>query len=304
MSQKKRPTRRDFLKTAGAGAGAAFGVPFIITSSALGNSERPAASDRIVMGGIGIGNMGRGDQWGYLNRKDVQYVAMCDVREEVRTRSKATIDGHYRNQRLQDLQRFSRAARPARYRRGPHRHARSLARDHHDRGLPQRQRRLLPEARNAHAAGRAADDRRGPAVRPRRLRRQPARARRLSQVGRSGLGGRIRHDQVDQRQRRAASQALQPAARRDGGKDRLGHVARPGPLGPVQLEALQRQLLHQRRELAFVQRLFGRRHDRLGRPSLRRGDLHLRRPRAAARGSDLSRRQRGPLSSTTAIPTA
>ncbi len=49
------------------------------------------------MGGIGIGNMGRGDQWGYLNRKDVQYVAMCDVREEVRTRSKATIDGHYRN---------------------------------------------------------------------------------------------------------------------------------------------------------------------------------------------------------------
>src|SRR6202034_4021831 len=95
MSQKKRPTRREFLKTAGAGAGAAFGVPFIITSSALGNSERPAASDRIVMGGIGIGNMGRGDQWGYLNRKDVQYVAMCDVREEVRSRSKATIDGHY-----------------------------------------------------------------------------------------------------------------------------------------------------------------------------------------------------------------
>jgi hypothetical protein len=97
MSQNKRPTRREFLKTTGAGAGAAFGVPFIITSSALGNSERPAASDRIVMGGIGIGNMGRGDQWGYLNRKDVQYVAMCDVRDEVRQRSKASIDEHYRN---------------------------------------------------------------------------------------------------------------------------------------------------------------------------------------------------------------
>ncbi|HXY36911.1 MAG TPA: Gfo/Idh/MocA family oxidoreductase, partial [Planctomycetaceae bacterium] len=97
MSQKKRSTRRDFLKTATAGAGAAFGVPYIITSAALGNSSRPAASDRIVMGGIGIGNMGRGDQSGYLNRKDVQYVAMCDVRDEVRQRSKATIDEHYGN---------------------------------------------------------------------------------------------------------------------------------------------------------------------------------------------------------------
>ena len=85
MSVKKKPTRRQFLKT----AGAAFGVPYIITSAALGNSQRPAASDRIVMGGIGIGNMGRGDQWGFLHRKDVQYVAMCDVREEVRQRSKA-----------------------------------------------------------------------------------------------------------------------------------------------------------------------------------------------------------------------
>src|ERR1700733_3582663 len=96
MSHKKQ-TRRDFLKTTGVGAGAAFGVPFIITSGALGNSERPAASDRIVMGGIGIGNMGSGDQSGYVNRKDVQYVAMCDVREAVRRRSKAAIDRHYGN---------------------------------------------------------------------------------------------------------------------------------------------------------------------------------------------------------------
>ena len=60
--------------------GAAFGVPYVITSAALGNSERPAASDRIVMGGIGIGNMGRGDQGAFLGRKDVQYVALSDVR--------------------------------------------------------------------------------------------------------------------------------------------------------------------------------------------------------------------------------
>src|SRR6476660_261188 len=93
MTLSKRPTRRDFLKT----TGAAFGVPFIITSSALGNSERPPASDRIVMGGIGIGNMGRSDQGAFLGRKDVQYVAMSDVREEVRQTSKARIDEHYGN---------------------------------------------------------------------------------------------------------------------------------------------------------------------------------------------------------------
>jgi hypothetical protein len=53
MSVIKKPSRRDFMKT----TGATFGVPYVITSAALGNSERPAASDRIVMGGIGIGNM-------------------------------------------------------------------------------------------------------------------------------------------------------------------------------------------------------------------------------------------------------
>ena len=49
-----------------------------------------------------------------------------------------------------------------------------------DRSLPQRQRRLLPEARNAHAPRRALDDRSRPALWPRRFRRQPARDGRLS----------------------------------------------------------------------------------------------------------------------------
>src|SRR4029079_19637075 len=92
-STRKKSTRRSFLKT----TTAAFGVPFIITSSALGNAERPAASDRIVMAGIGIGNMGRGDQGAFLGRKDVQYVAVCDVREEVRNKAKAGADKHYGN---------------------------------------------------------------------------------------------------------------------------------------------------------------------------------------------------------------
>src|SRR5687768_10807658 len=49
MGKKHLPSRREFLQT----AGAAIAVPYVITSAALGNQERAAASDRIVMGGIG-----------------------------------------------------------------------------------------------------------------------------------------------------------------------------------------------------------------------------------------------------------
>jgi hypothetical protein len=73
-------SRRDFMKT----ASAAIAVPYIITSSALGSADRAPASDRIVMGGIGIGNMGSGDLGAFLGRGDVQYVAVCDVRKPMR----------------------------------------------------------------------------------------------------------------------------------------------------------------------------------------------------------------------------
>jgi hypothetical protein len=93
MRKKGRPTRRDFMKTA-AGVVAA---PYIITSSALGDENRPPASDRIVMAGIGIGNMGRGDQGAFLGRGDVQYVAVCDVRKSFRDQAKDKVDAKYQN---------------------------------------------------------------------------------------------------------------------------------------------------------------------------------------------------------------
>jgi hypothetical protein len=53
------------------------------------------------MGGIGIGNMGRGDQNAFLNRGDVQYVAASDVRNGVREQAKAKVDGHYESRDCQ-----------------------------------------------------------------------------------------------------------------------------------------------------------------------------------------------------------
>lgn len=93
MPNRQKASRREFIKT----ASAAIAVPYIITSTALGNQDRAPASDRIVMGGIGIGNMGNGDQGSFLGRGDVQYVATCDVRKGVREGSKNRVDGHYKN---------------------------------------------------------------------------------------------------------------------------------------------------------------------------------------------------------------
>lgn len=90
-------TRRHFLKSAGS-ATAAVAIPTIIPSSALGKDGAVAPSERIVMGGIGIGNQGRNDLGGFLGQKEVQYVAVCDVRRSVRDQSKGRVDGHYKNQ--------------------------------------------------------------------------------------------------------------------------------------------------------------------------------------------------------------
>ncbi len=85
-------TRRQFLKTA-----AAVSLPYVLTSTALGAGDRPAASERIVMGGIGIGNMGSGDLGAFLGRSDVQYVAVCDAKRGVREGAKGRVDGRYGN---------------------------------------------------------------------------------------------------------------------------------------------------------------------------------------------------------------
>ena len=78
MGHRPPPNRREFLQT----AGAAIAVPYVITSSALGNAEVPPASDRIVMGGIGIGNQGSNDQGDFLKRN------RCAVRRRVRRAQK------------------------------------------------------------------------------------------------------------------------------------------------------------------------------------------------------------------------
>ena len=57
---KQRWGRRQFLTRAIAAGAAAATAPYVITSAALGNAEKPPASDRIPVGFVGLGGHGIG----------------------------------------------------------------------------------------------------------------------------------------------------------------------------------------------------------------------------------------------------
>ena len=92
-----RFNRRRFLATA-ARAGALLAVPQVIRSSALGRDGAVAPGERLVLGGIGIGNRGSYDLDCFLQEPDVQFVAISDVRAERREAAKRTVDTRYGNQ--------------------------------------------------------------------------------------------------------------------------------------------------------------------------------------------------------------
>ena len=76
----ERSDRRQFLRQAAAAAGGMATAPYAITSAALGNAEKPPASDRIAMGFIGVGGHGIGRNLRmFLAQADAEPVALCDV---------------------------------------------------------------------------------------------------------------------------------------------------------------------------------------------------------------------------------
>ena len=88
----KSRNRRDFLKTSMV-AGAAIAVPTFVPSSALGLGGAVAPSDRIVLGGLGIGPRGTTDLKCFLKNPDVQFVAVADLQQTRREAVKTLVDG-------------------------------------------------------------------------------------------------------------------------------------------------------------------------------------------------------------------
>ena len=89
-----RFTRRHFIRSASVAAAAPFILP-----SAVWSAETPP-SERLTLGCIGIGTQGRGLMGGFLGRKDVQVVAVCDVDTNRRENGKKMVEEAYTKQKL------------------------------------------------------------------------------------------------------------------------------------------------------------------------------------------------------------
>jgi hypothetical protein len=96
MNSSTRISRRRCLQRA-AVAGSAIVVPTIVPASALGRGGLVAPSERIILGGIGIGSRGEFDLDWMLHERDVQFVAVCDVRKVRREHVKNLVDKKYGN---------------------------------------------------------------------------------------------------------------------------------------------------------------------------------------------------------------
>ena len=89
-------TRRTFLKSVGAVA-----LPMIVPATVLGRGGRVAPSERIILGGIGIGNRGTHDLNWMLPESDVQFVATCDPQRSRAEKVKNLVDTRYGNKDCQ-----------------------------------------------------------------------------------------------------------------------------------------------------------------------------------------------------------
>ena len=83
--------RRQFFQRAAAAAV----FPALIPAAALGRGDRPAPSNRITVGCIGVGRMGMGDLRDFMNRGEVQVLAACDVDVHRAAAAKEAVEKHY-----------------------------------------------------------------------------------------------------------------------------------------------------------------------------------------------------------------
>src|SRR5207302_182479 len=92
------------LRRTSAAIGAAVAAPSIVPAAVLGRRGLVPPSERVTMGFIGVGGQGGGHllggAWtyvtgGYAGRKDVQVLAVCDVRQERREGRTQQVNDNY-----------------------------------------------------------------------------------------------------------------------------------------------------------------------------------------------------------------
>jgi len=99
---KSKLTRRSFVKGVAA-VSTAIALPTFIPASALGLEEgKPAPSERLTMGFIGIGKQSSGHLNRYSGRPDCVVLAVCDVHGGRRDRAKNAVEEKYKKLERKD----------------------------------------------------------------------------------------------------------------------------------------------------------------------------------------------------------
>lgn len=81
MKNPSTPNRRQFLKSSLFASGAVIAGPQIVRAETLGNENKAGANSRIGMGFIGMGLISDGHVRSFPGMKNVQPIAVCDLRE-------------------------------------------------------------------------------------------------------------------------------------------------------------------------------------------------------------------------------
>ncbi len=92
MASRRLIPRRSFLKRAALAASAGGAFPFVVPARVLGRGGALAPSERTTMGFIGLGTMGSNDMNTFLGLPEVQVVAVCDVKRNVREAAQARVE--------------------------------------------------------------------------------------------------------------------------------------------------------------------------------------------------------------------
>ncbi len=93
MSKSNEVSRRSFIrKTAAAGA-AGVAIPYFVSANVLGRNGNVGANDKIQLGLIGAGGMGRGNLRNCTKSDDVAVIGICDVWKERRDAAITEHDG-------------------------------------------------------------------------------------------------------------------------------------------------------------------------------------------------------------------